>query len=62
MQLIVASQKKIDENNNQWSEKDMELLRTLYEEKRCPVDILATVFKRSEDEIHNKLSVLTRKE
>ena len=62
MQLIAASQKNTDENNNQWSEKDLELLKTLYEEKQCPVDVLATVFKRSDAEIRNKLSELTPKE
>ena len=62
MQLIVASQKKTDENNNQWSGRDIELLKTLFEEKQCPIDILATVFKRSEEEIQNKLSELTPKE
>ena len=62
MQLIVASQKKTDENNNQWSGRDIELLKTLFEEKQCPLDILATVFKRSEEEIQNKLSELTPKE
>ncbi len=62
MQLIVASQKKLDENNNQWSEKDLELLKTLYEDKQCPVDVLVSVFKRSEEEIRDKLSELTPNE
>lgn len=62
MQLIVASQKKTDENNNQWSEKDLELLKTLYEEKQCPVDVLVSVFKRSDKEIRDKLSELPPKE
>lgn len=62
MQLIVASQKKTDENNNQWSEKDLELLKTLYEEKQCPVDVLVSVFKRSDEEIRDKLSELPPKE
>ena len=62
MQLIVASQKKTDENNNQWSEKDQELLKTLYEEKQCPVDVLVSVFKRSDKEIRDKLSELPPKE
>ena len=62
MQLIVVSQKKIDENDNQWSEKDIELLKTLYEEKQCPVDVLVSVFKRSDEEIRNKLSELSLKE
>ena len=62
MQLIVSSQKKTDENNNQWSEKDMELLKILFEEKQCPVDVLATVFRRNEEEILNKLSELALKE
>lgn len=62
MQLIVASQKIVDESVNQWSEKDIELLKTLYEEKQCPVDVLVSVFKRSDEEIRNKLSELTSKE
>ena len=62
MQLIVASQKKTDVNNNQWSEKDLELLKTLFEEKQCPVDVLVSVFKRSDEEIRTMLSELTPKE
>ena len=62
MQLIVASQKIIEDNKRQWSEKDLELLKTLYEEKQCPVDVLVAVFKRSEEEIRSKLSELTTKE
>lgn len=62
MQLIAASQKNTDENNSQWSEKDLELLKTLYEDKHCPVDLLMSVFKRSDEEIRDKLSELTPKE
>lgn len=62
MQLIVASQKEIDKNNKQWSEKDLELLKTLFEEKHCPVDVLVSVFKRSDEEIRDKLSEMTPKE
>lgn len=62
MQLIVASQKLADESVNQWPEKDLELLKILYEEKQCSVDVLATIFKRSDKEIRDKLSELTPKE
>ena len=62
MQLIVASQKKADEATKQWSDKDLELLKTLFEEKQCPIEVLVAVFKRSEDEIRNKLSELAPKE
>ena len=62
MQLIVASQMKKDEKNSQWSKKDLELLKTLYEEKHCPVDVLVSVFKRSDEEIRTMLSELTPKE
>lgn len=56
MQLIVASSTKDDGATNQWSDRDIELLRTLYEEKQCPIDILVAIFKRSENEIKNKIS------
>ncbi len=62
MELIVASQKKNEENTQHWSEKDLELLRILFEEKQCPMEILVAVFKRSEDEINNKISELALKE
>ena len=62
MQLIVASQKKADETTKQWSDKDLELLKTLFEEKQCPIEVLVAVFKRSEDDIRNKLSELAPKE
>ncbi len=55
MQLIVSSTKNPDENKCQWSEKDLELLKTLFEEKHCPMDILTAVFKRSEEDIKNKI-------
>ena len=58
MQLIIASSKKGDETTNQWSDRDIELLRTLYVEKQCPIDILVAIFKRSENEIKNKISEL----
>ncbi len=61
MQLIVASKCVEEENKKQWSEKDLSLLKTLYEEKQCPTDILAAVFKRSEEEVKQKLSTLTLK-
>ena len=59
MQLIVASQRKNEETINLWSDKDLELLKTLYEDKQCSIDVLVAVFKRSEDEIRNKISELT---
>ena len=62
MQLIVASHKKEDETTSQWSDRDLELLKTLFKEKQCPIDILVVVFKRSEDEIKNKISELAPKE
>lgn len=62
MQLIVASQRKNEEAINLWADKDLELLKTLFEEKQCPIEILVAVFKRSEDEIRDKLSELTPKE
>ena len=62
MQLIVASQRKHEETIKQWSDKDQELLKTLYEEKQCPIEILVAIFKRSEEEIRNKLSELTNRE
>ena len=62
MQLIVTSSKKDDVTTNQWSDRDIELLRTLFEEKQCPIDILVTIFKRSENEIRNKISELAPKE
>ena len=62
MQLIVASERKNEEAIKQWSDKDQELLKTLYEEKQCPIEILVTIFKRSEEEIRNKLSELTNRE
>lgn len=62
MQLIVTSQKKTDENNNRWSEKDFELLKILHEEKQCPLDVLVSVFKRTAEEIRDKLSELTPNE
>lgn len=59
MHLIVASQKaKVDETKK-WTEKDLELLKTLSEEKQCPMEILIAVFKRSEEDINSKLSELT---
>ena len=58
MQLIVTSSKKDDVTTNQWSDRDIELLRTLFEEKQCPIDILVAIFKRSENEIRNKISEL----
>ena len=61
MQLIFASHKKTDETTKQWSDKDLELLKTLYEDKQCPIEILVAVFKRSEYEIRNKLSELAPK-
>lgn len=62
MQLIVTSRKKDDETTNQWSDRDIELLKTLFVEKQCPIEILGTIFKRSEDGIRNKLSELNLKE
>jgi superfamily II DNA or RNA helicase len=62
MQLIVTSQRKHEETIKQWSDKDQELLKTLYEEKQCPIEILVAIFKRSEEEIRNKLSELTNRE
>ena len=62
MQLIVASERKNEEAIKQWSDKDQELLKTLYEEKQCPIEILVTIFKRSEEEIRNKISELNFKE
>ena len=62
MQLIVASERKNEETTKQWSDKDIELLKTLFEEKQCPIEVLVAVFKRSEDEIRNKLSELAPKE
>lgn len=55
MQLIVASKRTEEAKTKQWSEKDIELLITLFEEKQCPIEILASIFKRSEDEIRNKI-------
>ncbi len=62
MQLIVGSHREIGKNNNQWSEKDLELLKTLYEEKQCSVEVLATIFKRSDEEINSKLSEIISKQ
>ncbi len=58
MQLIEASPIGLDNKLEQWSEKDLELLRTLVEEKKCPTEILIVVFKKSEVEIKNKLAEL----
>ena len=62
MELIVDSQKGEKDNAGLWSEKDLELLKILVEEKQCPIDILVAVFKRSKDEISNKISEMTTKE
>lgn len=62
MQLIVSSHRNSEETIKQWSDKDMELLKTLYKEKQCPIEILVAIFKRSEEEIRNKLSELTNRE
>jgi len=58
MELIASAPKKEKEITNQWSEKDIELLKTLCIEKQCPIEILAAVFKRTEVEIRNKTAEL----
>lgn len=62
MHLIAASQKKEEEIRKQWTEKDIDLLSILYYEKQCPIEILASIFKFSEDEIRNKILELSHKE
>lgn len=62
MQLVVSSQERYGDNNKQWTEKDLELLKILFEEKQCPIEILVVVFKRSKDEIKNKVLELSHKE
>lgn len=58
MQLIVSAPKVIVESTNQWTEKDVELLKTLYQEKKCPMEILVAVFKRTESDISKKITQL----
>lgn len=39
-----------------WTEHDSELLKTLYSEKHCSVEILAQVFQLSPEEIASRLA------
>lgn len=41
-----------------WTQKDDELLRTLYIERKCPVTVLSEVFHTSESSIENRLHTL----
>ena len=41
-----------------WSEHDNELLKTLYFDKHCSVAVLAAVFKRSEQELEERIKGL----
>ncbi len=62
MQLIVASQIIKENETILWPDKDLELLKTLSEEKHCPMEILVAVFKRNEEDIRKKLLELTSAE
>lgn len=43
---------------NSWTEGDDELLRILYVERQCPVDVLAAVFKKNNEEIETRIKEL----
>ena len=42
----------------EWSENDDALLRTLYIDRKCPVDVVSSVFQMEESEIENRLRFL----
>lgn len=60
--LIEQAEVSIPNNNNKeadlWHKSDEDLLRTLFVEKGCPVEVLSAVFKVSSDEIKKKINEL----
>jgi superfamily II DNA or RNA helicase len=45
----------------QWTESDDELLLRLYSEKQCPIEVLASVFKRQNEDISTRIEYLQNK-
>lgn len=43
---------------NKWNDKDDELLRTLYKERKCSVEVLAAVFNETESNIEKRIAFL----
>ena len=41
-----------------WSEKDDELLRTLYKERQCSIEVLVAVFNKVDSEIRQRIKIL----
>jgi superfamily II DNA or RNA helicase len=41
----------ISESKREWTENDDVLLKTLYIERNCPIDVISLVFKRNEEEV-----------
>ena len=48
------------ELNEDWSSADDELLMRLYKEKECPISIIASVFKKSEESISQRITTLDK--
>ena len=46
------------EEGYDWTEKDNDLLRTLYTDRKCPVEVIATVFNMDEQSVKNQLHIL----
>ena len=42
-----------------WSPSDDELLTQLYKEKQCSIEIIASVFKKSEESITKRIELLS---
>ena len=42
----------------QWTESDNELLMRLYSEKQCPLEVLASVFKKTPENIAKRIESL----
>lgn len=52
--LISSQDLNIEENKNkecEWTENDDVLLKTLYIERNCPIEVISLVFKRNEEEV-----------
>ena len=49
------------EDTDTWSPNDEELLKQLYKEKQCSIEILTSVFQRPKDAITNKINSLDKR-
>lgn len=52
LKMVVPGKKPL------WSEKDDELLRTLYKERQCSIEVLVAVFNKVDSEIRQRIKIL----